>query len=56
MIEKKLSYKISNDVLSEQDLQNLPDKALGLLTILDQIEDFTLNLKSKLIEELTQKK
>ncbi len=55
MLETKLSYKISNDVLSKQDLQNLPDKALGLLKILDQIEDFTLNLKSKLLEELTQK-
>lgn len=58
MINHKIAHKrAANDLIQDKNLiENLPQESKNILKILDNIEEFSLQLKNKLMAELESSK
>lgn len=48
------NYNQQTKEVEQSQIDNLPDEAKKLFTILGELEDFTVKLKSKLLEEFSE--
>lgn len=48
------NYNQQTKEVEQSQIDNLPEEAKKLFTILGELEDFTVKLKSKLLEEFSE--